>query len=253
VSFEVPADAYTRYMGRFSEPLATVFLDTVGVRRGQRALDVGCGPGALTAVLVERLGAAAVAAVDPSPPFVAAAAERFPDVDVRRAGAEALPFGDDEFDLALAQLVVHFMKDPVAGVGEMARVTRPGGTVAASVWDHAVGGTGPLSPFWDAVQVLDPQHPGETGLTGSREGDLERVFREAGLDGVEAGRLTVTVAFATFEEWWEPFLLGVGPAGDYVAGLHARGVEALRATCADRLPPAPFEFDASAWIATGRA
>jgi hypothetical protein len=132
----------------------------------------------------------------------------------------------------------------------MCRVTQPGGTVAASVWDHA-GGTGPLSPFWDAVHVLDPQHPGEGGRTGTREGDLARVFREAGLDGIEAGRLTVTVPFATFEDWWQPFLLGVGPAGDYVSGLEDRGVEALRATCETQLPPAPFELDASAWCATG--
>ena len=134
MGFDVTADAYDRFMGRFSEPLAELFVEWADVRPGQRALDVGCGPGALTARLVERVGLGSVAALDPSDSFVAAARGRFPDLDVRRAAAEQLPYPDDTFDAALAQLVVHFMKDPVAGVREMARVTRPGGVVAACVW-----------------------------------------------------------------------------------------------------------------------
>src|SRR5687768_5463447 len=129
-------------MGRYSVPLAPRFAAFAAVAAPQRVLDVGCGPGALTAELVRRLGPAAVSAVDPSEPFVAAARERHPGVDVRRAAAEQLPCGDGEFDAALAQLVVHFMADPVAGIREMARVTREGGVVAACVWDHA-GGQGP--------------------------------------------------------------------------------------------------------------
>src|SRR5262245_27781142 len=133
-------------MGTYAAPLAPLFADFAGVSDGQRALDVGCGPGALTTELLRRLDAGALAAVDPSGPFGAAARERHPEVDIRQAAAEELPFPDDEFDVALAQLVVHFMDDPVKGLGEMARVTREGGTVAACVWDHA-GGIGPLSPF----------------------------------------------------------------------------------------------------------
>ena len=129
-------------MGRYSVGLTAQLADLAGVTAGRRALDVGCGPGALTRELVARLGSDRVAAADPSEPFVAAARERNPGVDVRLAAAEALPFDDDAFDAALAQLVVHFMKDPVAGLREMARVTRPGGVVAACVWDHA-GGQGP--------------------------------------------------------------------------------------------------------------
>ncbi|MGZ5417876.1 MAG: class I SAM-dependent methyltransferase, partial [Nocardioides sp.] len=116
MSFDVTADAYARFMGRYADPLAVLFADWAGVRAGQRALDVGCGPGALTAELVARLGAEPVAAVDPSPPFVAAVAARFPNVEVRRGAAEELPFPDDAFDIALAQLVVHFMSDPVGGL-----------------------------------------------------------------------------------------------------------------------------------------
>jgi ubiquinone/menaquinone biosynthesis C-methylase UbiE len=117
VSFDVSAGAYARFMGRYSEPLAPLFADLAGVRRGQQALDVGCGPGALTAELVRRLGGHAVWAVDPSVPFTAAVRERCPGVDVRRAAAEQLPFGDGAFDVTLAQMVVHFMASPVAGLG----------------------------------------------------------------------------------------------------------------------------------------
>ncbi len=137
VSFDVAADAYDRFMGRYSQLLSPQMADLAGVRPGQRVLDVGCGPGALTAELVTRLGPEGVGAVDPSEPFVAAARARHPGVDVSQASAEELPFADGSFDAALAQLVVHFMKDPVAGLAEMARVTRPGGVVAACVWDHA--------------------------------------------------------------------------------------------------------------------
>ncbi|MGN6175522.1 MAG: class I SAM-dependent methyltransferase, partial [Streptosporangiaceae bacterium] len=118
MSFNVSAGAYSRFMGRYSEPLAVQFADLAGVRRGQRALDVGCGPGALTAVLASRAGADAVSAVEPSASFAAAARERLPGVDIRQSAAEELPFGDDAFDVALAQLVVHFMTDPVTGLRE---------------------------------------------------------------------------------------------------------------------------------------
>ena len=139
MSFFVGADAYDRFMGRYSILLAPSFADLAGISAGQRVVDVGCGPGALTAELVARVGPEAVAAIDPSDAFVDAMRERHPGVDVRQAAAEDLPFEDRAFDAALAQLVVHFMTDPVAGLHEMARVVRPGGVVAACVWDHAGG------------------------------------------------------------------------------------------------------------------
>jgi SAM-dependent methyltransferase len=252
MSFDVSADAYSRFMGRFSEPLAARFADLAEVRSGQRALDVGCGPGALTAQLVERLGAGAVTAIDPSPSFVDAVAGRFPDVDVRCGAAESLPFPDDGFDLALAQLVVHFMADPVAGLREMARTTRPGGLVAACVWDHG-GGGGPLSSFWAAVHDLDPGAPGEAELAGSREGHLAHLCAEAGLTQVESGSLAVDVGIETFADWWEPFTLGVGPAGAYVAALDDAGRERLTAQYQQRMPPAPFTVAATAWCVRARA
>jgi SAM-dependent methyltransferase len=252
MSFDVGADAYGRFMGRYSEPLAAQFAESARLRAGQRVLDVGCGTGALTQQLVRRLGAGAVTAIDPSEPFVAAVSERFPDVAVRRAVAEELPFPDDTFDAALAQLVVHFMTDPVAGLSEMARVTRPGGVVAACVWDHAGGGS-PLSLFWQAVLELDADARDESGLAGAREGHLAELFVAAGLHGIETTMLTVRVPCASVEAWWEPFTLGVGPAGDYVARLSPERQAELRSRCAALLPAQePFEIIASAWTASGR-
>ena len=251
MSFEVLADAYARFMGRYSEPLADQFVDALDLRDGQRVLDVGCGPGALTERLVRRLGADAVTAVDPSGSFVEAIRSRIPSVEVHRVAAEEMPFADGRFDCAAAQLVVHFMKDPVAGITEMARVTRGGGMVAACVWDYA-GETGPLTAFWRAVRALDPLAPDESSLAGAREGHLVELFEQAGLGSVDATKLTVHVPFTSFDEWWEPFTLGVGPAGKYVAGLDAEGRAALAAKCAALLPAAPFEITASAWTAIGR-
>ena len=252
MSFEVSADAYGQFMGRFARPLAVAFADLVGVTPGQSALDVGCGSGVLTDVLVDRLGADQVCAADPSPPFVAAVTDRHPTLDVRLAGAEDLPFPSDRFDLVLAQLVVLFMSDPVRGIAEMARCARPSGVVAASVWDHG-GGTGPLSPFWDAVRAMDPDGPDEMDLPGVHEGQLAELFAQAGLPDVSSSALTVRVAHPTFEEWWDPFTLGVGPAGAYVAGLDPDALAALTEQCRAQLPPAPFHTDATAWVASARA
>jgi SAM-dependent methyltransferase len=250
VSFTVGADAYDRFMGRYSEPLAPLFADLAGVAAGQQVLDVGCGPGALTAELAQRLGPAAVSAVDPSEPFVAAARERHPAVTVRRAAAEQLPFADGAFDAALAQLVVHFMADPVVGLGEMGRVTRRGGVVAACVWDHE-GGKGPLGVFWEAARQLEPDVDDEAGLAGAREGHLGQLFRAAGLREIEESTLSISVKHRSFEEWWEPYTLGVGPAGAYTAGLDATRQARLRERCRSMLPAAPFLLTARAWAVRG--
>jgi SAM-dependent methyltransferase len=252
MSFDVSADAYTRFMGRYSEPLAARFADLAGVRRGQRALDVGCGPGALTAVLAGRLGAGEVCAVDPSESFAVAVGERLPGVAVSVAAAERLPFPDGAFDAVLAQLVVHFMTDPVAGLREMGRVTRPGGVVGACVWDHG-GGRGPLTPFWQAVRGLDPSADDESGLAGVGEGQLAGLFGQAGLPGADATTLTVRVSYATFGQWWQPFTLGVGPAGDYVASLTARRRRLLRERCRELLSEGPFDVSATVWAVTSRS
>jgi ubiquinone/menaquinone biosynthesis C-methylase UbiE len=246
MSFAVAADSYDRFMGRFSRPLTSVFLAEVQPAPTSQVLDVGCGTGALTRGLVDLVGADRVTGVDPSEPFVAAMRGRFPDVDIRHARAEELPFDDDTFDLALAQLVVHFMQDPAGGLAEMGRVLRPAGTIAASVWDHG-GGEGPLVDFWKAVLALDSSATDEGELAGARAGQLAALATRAGLRDVDERELWIDVPFASFEEWWEPFTLGVGPAGDYVKTLDADHREALRDQCATLLPPAPFTVRARAW------
>ena len=244
--FQVAPDAYDRLMGRYSTRLAPDFADFAGA--SGTVLDVGCGPGALTAELVARAGAEQVVAADPSEPFVAAARERFPGVSVHVAPAESLPFGDGAFDAALAQLVVHFMSDPVGGVREMARVTRDGGVVAACVWDM---GHAPLTPFWRAARELSPGVEGEGQRPGTREGQLEEIFREAGLRDVSATALPVRVEHETFDDWWDPFTLGVGPVGAYYAKLDDGAREALRRRCNELLGDGPFSIPSRAWAARG--
>jgi len=140
-----------------------------------------------------------VTAVDPSEPFLSAAGARYPGVDVRRASAERLPFEDRVFDVAIAQLVVHFMSDPVAGLAEMARVTRRDGVVAACVWDHA-GGQGPLGPFWRAVRQIDAEVEDESELAGVREGHLAELFEAVGLREIEQTALTANLKHTSFDE-----------------------------------------------------
>jgi SAM-dependent methyltransferase len=252
MSFESGANAYDRFMGRYSVTLAPLFTDFAGAVAAERVLDVGCGPGALTAELTKRLGASAVTAIDPTEAFVAAVRERHPGVDVRQASAEELPFPVGVFDAALAQLVVHFMDDPVAGLAEMSRVTRKGGVVAACVWDHATGGRGPLSLFWDAARELDPGSRSEAVLAGTGQGDLAKLFESAGLHEIEDGELTFDVEHGSFEDWWEPYTLGVGPVGVYVAGLDEERRHELRERCRALLPTAPFTLSIRAWAAKAR-
>lgn len=233
-------------MGRYSTLLAPQFADFAKIREGQRVLDVGCGPGALTGELLTRLKPADISAIDPSESFVVAARERHPGVTVQQASAEQIPFDDGMFDVALAQLVVHFVADPVAGLREMARVTHGSGVVAACVWDHA-GGQGPLSMFWAAARQLDPGNDAESGLAGAREGHLAELFHAAGLRDVEDSILSITVTHQSFEEWWEPYTLGVGPAGKFAADLDELRRTELRDLCRHSLPEAPFLLTARCW------
>jgi SAM-dependent methyltransferase len=256
-TFRTPAEAYDRHIGRYGRELGQALIAATGVSAGRRALDVGCGPGALTAELVAVLGAERVAAVDPLLPFADACRRRLPGVQVEVAPAEALPFDAAAFDYALAQLVLNFMADPPAGLREMQRVTRRGGTIAAAVWDYA-GDMTLLRRFWDAAVALDPT------VVDRDEGrcmpfctpdELGGLWSAAGLRDVSVLPVVVAAGYESFEDLWQPLELGVGPSGAYAASLAADHRAALKEELHQRLgaSDAPFRLTARAWIATGRA
>jgi SAM-dependent methyltransferase len=255
-TFRASADVYDRHVGRYGAPLAAALIGFAGVEQGMRALDVGCGPGALTAALAERLGTGCVCAVDPSEPFAAACRERTPGVEVAVAAAEALPFADGEFDAALSQLVVNFMRDAEAGVRELARVTRPDGVVASCVWDYA-GEMTLLRAFWDAAREVDPERAAAadegTVMRWCADGELAALWRAAGLRNVRFGSLVVRAAYADFEDLWAPFPTGVAPSGAFCKSLDDDRQAALREAYRRRLGvgDGPFELTARAWAAAG--
>jgi SAM-dependent methyltransferase len=255
MTFDAPAAAYDRYMGRWSRRLAPLLAEFAGVRPGMRALDAGCGPGSLTTHLAELLGPERVAGADPSEPFVAACAARVPGADVRRAAAESLPWADGTFDAVLSQLVVNFLDDPGQGVRELRRVAREGGTVAACTWDYRER-MELLATFWDSALELDPAAPAEgRRMRFATPGELHALWTEVGLRATETGGLEVEEEYASFDDYWEPFTAGIGPAGAYCASLAPEVREALREACRRRLgnPAGPFRLRARAWAVRGRA
>jgi ubiquinone/menaquinone biosynthesis C-methylase UbiE len=253
MQFTAPAEHYDRFMGRYVPPLAVALADAAGVQAGMRALDVGCGPGGLTRELAARLGADHVAAIDPAEQFADACRARNPGADVRVGAAEDLPWDDGAFDAALASLVIAFMRDADVGVREMARVTRPGGVVAACMWDIPGGGMTMLSTFWRAVRTVDPAAEGEQARVGVREGEIAAVFARAGLEDIEAGTLVSGAHYEDFDDFWEPFTFAVGPAGSYLRKLPAEQQDAVRDECRRLLgdPQGAFDLDARAWYARG--
>jgi len=254
VSFTASADKYDRFMGRYTRTLAPALADAAGVSDGMRVLDVGCGPGGLTDVLAARLGDERVAAIDPAPQFAAACRERHPGADVRVGVAEELPWEDGAFDATLSSLVIAFMQDAARGVGEMARVTRPGGTVAACMWDIPGGGMTMLSTFWRAVRSIDPGAAGERARPGVAEGDIGSLFRGAGLQDVAEGALEATADYADFDDFWDPFTFSVGPAGEYLSSVDADRQAQVREAVRAALPhDGPFSLTARAWYARGTA
>jgi ubiquinone/menaquinone biosynthesis C-methylase UbiE len=253
--FRGPAEVYDRFVGRYSPGLARAMCAVAGVRPGQRALDVGCGSGALVERLASILGPENVAGVDPSEPFVDAARARVPGVRIEVGSAESLPFEDGEFDATLSQLVVNFLSDPEQGLREMSRVTRPGGVVAGCVWDYG-GEMTMLRTYWDTAAALDPERAApamENTMPFADPDSLADLWRRSGLDGVEVSPIVVEVAYDDFDDLWAPFPTGVGPAGAYAASLEPEAQARLREEFARRLgsPEGAFTLSARAWCATG--
>jgi SAM-dependent methyltransferase len=255
MSFRVPPSAYDRYMGRYSEQLAPLLASFASVSHGQRVLDVGCGTGALSAELADRVGGEHVAGIEPSAGFAAACMQRVPGADVRVGPAEELPWPSRRFDAALAQLVVSFLADPLRALQEMRRVVCNGGVVAGCSWDYD-GQMQMLQTFWDAATALDPDAPDERRTLGHTDPDsLRELWSDAGLAELATEALVVEVAYADFEDYWQPFLSGTGPAGAYCVSLDSSRQTALRAECFARLDRAdgPFTLTARAWAVRGIA
>jgi SAM-dependent methyltransferase len=253
--FQGSAEVYDRFIGRYGPGLAAAMLQTAMVEPGMRVLDVGCGPGPLATQAARIVGPENVAAVDPSEPWVEACRERVPGADVRVAPAESLPFEDGSFDAVLAQLVVNFLSDAPRGVAEMKRVAKPGGVVAACVWDYA-GEMKLLRAFWDAVAAVDPasaERDEGRFMRYANADELGALWTEAGFGEVAVSPLDVEASYADFDDLWTPFLAGIGPAGAYAVSLapeaQATLREQLRATLGD--PAGPFELTARAWCVRG--
>ncbi len=254
-TFFASVDAYDRFVGRYGAQLAAELIAFAGVEPGMRALDVGCGPGALTAALAELLGATNVSGADPSEPFAEACRARVPGAEIVVAAAEALPFPDHAFDAALSQLVVNFMTDAEAGVREMTRVTRPGGVVASCVWDYG-GEMTLLRTFWDAAREVDPERGAaadEGVMRWCADGELAELWRSSGLEDVRFGSLTVRASYSDFEDLWAPLPTGIGPAGAFCKSLDADRRTGLHDAFRRRLGVGddPFKLTARAWAASG--
>lgn len=250
------AKAYERFMGRWSAQLAPLFLNAVELPDPRRVLDVGSGTGNLTRAVAERWPGCEVVGVDPSVPFVVAARERAARFArrVRFEVGEAgnLPLDDGSVDAALGLLVLNFVPDAERAVAEMCRVTRPGGVLAAAVWDYGRR-MGMLRTLWDAAARLDPTVAGrdEATMPVGRPGGLLDLWQRSGLEDVDGSRVTVSTDFVDFDDYWEPFLAGQGPAGVYVAGLPDAARAALRDEVAKTLGPGPFDLSATAWWVRG--
>ncbi len=243
---------YDEYMGRWSGPVAGEFLAWLGVPPGARWLDVGCGTGALSRTILDLSTPRSVSAVDPSPGFVAAARSGLgSDADLHVGDAQDLPFEADEFDAAVSGLALNFVPDPAAAVLELSRVTRPGGVVAAYVWDYRAG-MQMIRSFWDAAISLDPSiaHLDEATRFPLCDPDrLAELFEDSGVADVEVTGLTIPTRFETFDDLWRPMLGGQGPAPSYVTSLPRTERERLRSTLQQTLAreDGPLDLTARAW------
>jgi len=251
MGFDVAADGYDRFIGRYSRELALHFADFAGVVAGS-ALDVGCGPGALTAELAARVGGDHVAGVDLSEPFVAACRARVPGADIRLASAESLPFGNGAFDAALSQLVVAFVRNPGQMALEMTRVVRGGGTVAFCMFE--ANGFALVRAFWDAALRFDPSAPDDARMPFRTMGELVQLCEQGQLRDLVTAELSIEASYSTFDELWAPFSFGIGPAGEYLQAQDPPRRSAIRDACFDLLgkPIGAFVLPAKVLAVRGR-
>jgi len=252
------SNPYERFMGRWSRRLATQFVKFAGVRECDSILDVGCGIGSLALAIADAFPSAGVTGIDPSAAFVRHAQTKAQSRQLRfQVGdAQALEFADATFDKVLSQLVLNFVADREKAVREMLRVTRPGGVVAAAVWDYG-DGMRMLRVFWDEAVALDPPLAArdEGNMPLCKRGELAALWRATGFEHVEDQPIVIDLSFSSFEDYWSPFLGGQGPAGGYVASLPEPRRSALEAKLRERLlssrKDGPFVLQARAWAVKG--
>jgi len=249
--------AYERYVGRWSRRVAPLFLDWLAIPPGRSWLDIGCGTGALSAAILDRCAPAAVTGVEPSEGFLATARENLAGrARLLQGSAAAIPLDDDAVDAAVGGLMLNFVADQPAALAELARVVRPGGAIAAYVWDYA-GTMEMMSLFWEAAVALDGRAVPlreAVGFQLSRPEELESLFAGAGLAGVAVTGLEIATRFADFDDYWQPFLGGAGPAPAYVMSLDEAARERLRERLRETLPFAAdgsIPLAARAWAARG--
>ena len=249
---------YERFMGRWSRRLAPAFVDFTAVGDGDSVLDLGSGTGSFALAVAEAFPNARVTAIDPSSAYLAAAQKRAPNHRVRFAvgNAQALELPSGRFDTTLSMLAMNFFPEPDAALREMIRVTRPGGIVAASVWDYREG-MEMLRRFWDAAVALDPsiEARDERHMPLCRPWELSLLWRGNGLDRVEEQAIAIELPFTSFDDYWTPFLDGQGPAGVYATSLSDANRDALAARLRDRLAGTSldrsFTLHARAWAVKG--
>jgi SAM-dependent methyltransferase len=246
---------YEQYVGRWSRRVAPLFLAWLNIPAGRKWLDVGCGTGALCAAILDRCSPSAVAGIEPSEGFLKTAAQNLAGrAALHQGSATAIPLGDASVDVVVSGLVLNFVPDQRAALAEMAKVTAQGGTVAAYVWDYA-GKMELMRYFWDAAIALDPRAASlDEGIRFPlcRPEALEKLFAGAGLAGVEVKPIDIPTPFANFDDYWQPFLGGQGPAPAYAMSLDDATRARLRDDIRERLPIAAdgsISLTARAWAA----
>ena len=257
-SFFAESAAYERFMGRWSRQVAPLLVRFAGIRDGQAVLDVGSGTGALALAVAQAAPSSRITGVDPSASYVSYAQGRAPTERVRFVvgDAQALQIPDASFDRVLSLFVMNFIPDRAKALRQMIRVTRPDGVIAAAVWDYD-DGMQMLRVFWDEAVALDPAVAtrDERNMPLCKPGELAALWREHGLAQVEEQPITIRMSFSSFDDYWEPFLGGQGPAGSYVASLSATRRDALRSRIRQRLvgdgADRPIALEARAWAVKG--
>lgn len=253
------AEAYERFMGRWSRLVAPLLVEFTNVPDTGRVLDVGSGTGSLAFAIAERRSRCHVLGIDPSKEYVAYANSKnpFPDrVGFEIGDAQELHFPDSMFQASLSLLVFNFIPDPSKALHEVRRVTTPGGRISAAIWDYGAG-MRMLRAFWDAAVSTDAsaEKLDEKHMPLCRAGELSLAWKQAGLEDVHEQPLDITMRFGSFSDYWDAFLLGQGPAGAYVRSLDRDQLQALRGEVRQRLAlsadDVPFALPARVWSVRG--